>query len=154
MNLSDRQLQAAGLLARGLSVRKVAEAVEVNKSTISNWKKLDAFQGAIEDCRKSVRDGAVKAVEAEVRQLRECVFALQRLALRQEDFAACLRSEFVLGSVLEIGHASHHRSLAVPDAAEVERDESRDARSLEGPDADGIGSQSFQGTWNQSSEVS
>lgn len=62
MNLSDRQLQAAGLLARGLSVRKVAEAVEVNKSTISNWKKLDAFQGAIEDCRKSVRDGAVKAV--------------------------------------------------------------------------------------------
>jgi len=57
-NLTPRQLQAADLLARGVSITDTAQEVGVRRETVGIWKRQPEFQAAIQEQLTGLRESA------------------------------------------------------------------------------------------------
>lgn len=116
--LEPAQLQAAILVAQGVSTREAADRVGVSLRTIQRWQKLDLFIETVQSLGKKVRKGSVEKLADELiqenliweqrrRELREREWRLANLLLEKaekllEDSDLEI-SPRQLSSILEVG---------------------------------------------------
>ena len=82
--MKPKQLEAAKLLARGLSVEAVAQTISVDRSTVHRWLKDRDFQALVE----AEAAKAIEQLEAELIKLdNRALFALSQVIDRLEQLA-------------------------------------------------------------------
>lgn len=83
--LEPAQLQAAILVAQGVSTREAADRVGVSLRTIQRWQKLDLFVETIQSLGSKVRRGSVEKIADELIQ-ENLIWEQRRRELREREW--------------------------------------------------------------------
>jgi transposase len=83
--LEPAQLQAAILVAQGLSTKEAADRVGVSLRTVQRWQKLDLFIETIQSLSSKVREGSVNKLADELIQ-ENLIWEQRRRELREREW--------------------------------------------------------------------
>ncbi|CAN5833556.1 hypothetical protein BH23ACT11_BH23ACT11_17680 [soil metagenome] len=93
--LSPQQEQAAALLTSGLSVQEVADRLDIHRTTLWHWRKLETFDAYVNTLRS---DAQAQTAEGILSLQRKAVETVERLLESESDGTALRAAALVLAA--------------------------------------------------------